>query len=325
MTPRRTVIVTPAVAQAASGNWHTARRWQRLLSRHGEVRIAHQWPDAQADGDTHMIALHAWRSADAVAAWALQRGPGGLAVVLTGPDLYHDIHHDPDAQRSLRLADRLVCLHPRAPAALPPAWVHKAVVVVQSTSERRTLPKTNRHVRAVMVGHLRAEKDPLLLMSAARKLLDQETLFIDHIGAALDPALAQAALQTAADCPRYRWLGPLPHEATRRRIQRAHVLVHPSRMEGGAHVVMEAVCSGTPVIASRIDGNLGLLGEGYGGYFEPGDAAGLAVLMRQACAAPDRADGLLARLRLQCDARRALFAPEAEHAALMALMASLGA
>jgi glycosyltransferase involved in cell wall biosynthesis len=61
--------------------------------------------------------------------------------------------------------------------------------------------------------------------------------------------------------PNYRWLGALPHESTRRRIQAAHVLVHSSRMEGGAHVVIEAVTSGTPVLASRIPGNLGLLGR----------------------------------------------------------------
>jgi glycosyltransferase involved in cell wall biosynthesis len=68
----------------------------------------------------------------------------------------------------------------------------------------------------------------------------------------------------------------------RRRIQRAHVLVHASRMEGGANVVIEALRSGTPVIASRIDGNVGLLGEGHGAYFEVGDDAALARLIERA-------------------------------------------
>ena len=70
---------------------------------------------------------------------------------------------------------------------------------------------------------------------------------------ALDPALGEMARATAADCPHYRWLGGQPHEATRRRIQRAHLLVHPSRMEGGAHVIMEAALCGTPVLASADD------------------------------------------------------------------------
>ena len=40
---------------------------------------------------------------------------------------------------------------------------------------------------------------------------------------------------------------------------------------------MEAVRSGTPVVASRIDGNIGMLGQDYAGYFEWGDAAALAA------------------------------------------------
>ena len=52
-------------------------------------------------------------------------------------------------------------------------------------------------------------------------------------------------------------------------------------MEGGAHVVMEAVRSGTPVLASRVAGNVGMLGADYAGYFEHGDAAALAALLER--------------------------------------------
>jgi glycosyltransferase involved in cell wall biosynthesis len=135
--------------------------------------------------------------------------------------------------------------------------------------------------------------------------------------------LGADAQATAAACPHYRWLGGLPYAATRQRMQRAHLLVHPSRMEGGAHVVMEAVCSGTPVLASRIAGNVGMLGAGYAGYFEPGDAEGLAHLLRQARASQGQADGLLARLAAQCAARAPLFAPAAERQSLLALVAEL--
>jgi glycosyltransferase involved in cell wall biosynthesis len=92
-------------------------------------------------------------------------------------------------------------------------------------------------------------------------LRPDEGIRIDHIGHALDPALGEQAQATAAACPHYRWLGGLPHAATRQRIQRAHVLVHTSRMEGGAHVLMEAVLCGTPVLASRVPGNVGMLGR----------------------------------------------------------------
>ena len=92
-----------------------------------------------------------------------------------------------------------------------------------------------------------------------------------------------------AAAPNYRWLGGLPHEATRRRIQRAHLLIHTSRIEGGAHVIMEAVAAGTPVLASRVDGNIGMLGEDYEGYF-PWSATppALAALIAALPAGPDR-------------------------------------
>jgi putative glycosyltransferase (TIGR04348 family) len=326
----RIVIVSPALADANNGNWQTARRWQRMIAPLYAVRIVRQWPDAAAsERDQVLLALHARRSAASAAAWAAARGAAdnapGLAVVLTGTDLYRDIHSDEAAQRSLALAQRLVVLQEHGPAALPAALRLKARVIFQSTSARQALTKSQTHVRAVMVGHLRDEKSPQTLFAAARLLRDEPTLFIDHIGAALDPALGEAARATAAACPNYRWLGGLAHEATRRRIQRAHVLVHASRMEGGAHVIMEAVRSGTPVLASRIAGNAGMLGDDYAGYFEWGDAQALAALLRRCRAAQTDPGGAnwLALLNTQCAQRARLFTADAERAALLRLLSEL--
>jgi putative glycosyltransferase (TIGR04348 family) len=238
-----------------------------------------------------------------------------LGVVLTGTDLYRDIGHDPLAQRSLALAHSLVVLQGLGIQSLPSQHQVKARVIFQSTGTRQTLPKTTRHLRVVMVGHLREEKDPLTLMAAARLLPPDAGVFIDHIGAALDTALGLAAEATQAQCPHYRWLGAVPHAQTLQRIQRAHLLVHTSRMEGGAHVLMEAMCSGTPVLASRIDGNVGLLGEDYGGLLEPGNAQALADRLL-ACRAPQTGHALVAHLGHQCALRAPLFEPSAERAAL---------
>jgi glycosyltransferase involved in cell wall biosynthesis len=87
-------------------------------------------------------------------------------------------------------------------------------------------------------------------------------------------------------------------------------------------VLMEAVCSGTPVLASRIDGNVGLLGENYAGYFEPGDAPALA---RALLALRSPGGAQLTKLREQCAARAHLFDPQAERAALMRWVQELGA
>ena len=274
-----------------------------------------------------MLALHARRSADSIAAWSQQRGRG-LAVVLTGTDLYKDIAADTQAQRSLELADRLVVLQDLGLKALPPSLQDKARVIYQSTSSRRELPKTRRELRAVMVGHLREVKSPQTLFDAARRLAGRPDIHIEHIGSASEPPWEERARATEHDCPGYRWLGPLPHSRTLQAIQRAHVLIHTSAMEGGAHVIMEAVCSGTPVLASHVPGNVGMLGADYEGYFEHGDAAGLAALLErcrsdQGRPADDPAPSLLERLRAQCALRAPLFAPEAERAALYQLLEEL--
>jgi putative glycosyltransferase (TIGR04348 family) len=314
MQKLRVVIVSPALADANNGNWQTARRWQNLLSAHS-ARIVRQWPDAQASDDQVMLALHARRSAESVQAWHQRHGQRGLGLVLTGTDLYRDIAHDPQAQNSLALAHSLVVLQALGIQSLPTEHQAKARVVFQSTGQRQALRKTTRHLRGVMVGHLRDEKDPRTLMAAARLLPPGSGILIDHIGAPLDATLAQAAQQTQAQCSHYRWLGALPHANTLQRIQRAHLLVHTSRMEGGAHVLMEAICSGTPVLASRIDGNMGLLGDGYAGVFEPGDAQALANLLL-ACRDSVGGPAMVAHLQHQCALRAPLFEPQAERAAL---------
>ena len=275
-----------------------------------------------------MLALHARRSASAIAAWARAKGAHRLAVVLTGTDLYQDINQDAQAQRSLQLAVKMVVLQPLGIAALPAEHRGKARVIYQSSSARRTLSKSDRQLRAVMVGHLREVKSPQTLFEAARLFAGRPDIRISHIGAASEPIWADLARATERECPAYRWLGELPHARARQAIQRAHVLVHTSAMEGGAHVIMEAVRSGTPVLASRVPGNVGMLGGDYGGYFEHGQPGQLAALLElcragQAARADAPAAPLLERLRAQCALRAPLFTAQAERAALLELLHEL--
>ncbi len=286
-----------------------------MLSGDYEVRLSKDWDGAPADV---MLALHARRSAASIAAWSASHRP--LAVVLTGTDLYRDVPAaDAAALQSLALADRLIVLHEGAPDDVPAEHRAKCVVCFQSTALRRTLPKTARHLRAVVVGHLRSEKDPRTVFAAMRLLAKRQDILLDHIGAALDDALGCEAQALTQEQPRYRWLGAQLHAATLRQIQRAHVLVHPSAMEGGAHVVMEAVRSGTPVLASRVSGNVGMLGGDYRGYFAAGDAAGLATLLQRVRDDP----AMLQELRGQCDQRSPLFDPVQEQATLKSVLAQL--
>lgn len=95
------VIVSPALADANNGNWQTARRWQSMLAERYRVRICRDWSGSGHDSeDAAMIALHARRSAASIQAWAQQHPGRGLAVVLTGTDLYRDIAQDAQARQS---------------------------------------------------------------------------------------------------------------------------------------------------------------------------------------------------------------------------------
>ena len=317
-------LVTPALADANNGNWQTAQRWARMLSASFQTRISPVWPDnkpADITADV-LLALHARRSATSVAAWAHAHPKRPLVLALTGTDLYQDIHHDADAQRSLQLATHLIVLQEQGLQELPQALRHKAHVVYQSSTPMPPVNKTQAHLRAVMVGHLRDEKSPQVLWQTAQALHADDGIFIDHIGRSLDPALATQAQQTASQCPHYRWLNELPYVPTRRSIQRAHVLVHTSRIEGGAHVIMEAVLSGTPVLASRVSGNVGMLGADYPGYFEPGNSQELAALLRECRQTQNQTDGLLTKLTQASQTRAELFQPEREQADLCGLITS---
>ena len=310
------VIVTPALAAANNGNWQTARRWSRMLSAAYRVRLVDQW---HGGDEALMIALHARRSAAAVQAWRAAHPARPLVLVLTGTDLYHDIDTDASARRSLDLADALVVLNELGARHLPEPLRAKTHVLLQSSPARAPLPHTSQHLRALMVGHLREEKDPRTYWRAAERLAARTDILLDHIGAALQPALGAEAQALAAWQPQFRWLGGLPHEAVRRRIQQAHVLVHASSLEGGANVVIEAIRSGTPVLASRIDGNLGLLGSDYPGFFKPGDDDGLAARLIRARDEPE----LLPKLAAHLAERAPLFDPQAEQAGLRQLVNAL--
>jgi putative glycosyltransferase (TIGR04348 family) len=319
MVPQHIVIVSPALSDANNGNWQTAKRWATLLGKQYRTRIIRQWPDAQAQSDDILLALHARRSAESVAAWHAQHGSKGLVLALTGTDLYRDIRTDMQAQQSLESAKRLIVLQHLGLNELKKEHRTKAHVVLQSTTIRKTMAKTQRHLRALMVGHLRDEKSPQTLFAAARLLQAREDIGIELIGAGLDEKLAKHATDTVAACATFHWAGALNHAKTRAKIQRAHVLVHASKMEGGAHVIMEAVCSGTPVVASNIPGNMGMLGEDYAGYFPVGDAGALAKILMRCKDEPAFID----HLKRQCALRAPLFAPQAELNALLQVIQSL--
>jgi putative glycosyltransferase (TIGR04348 family) len=305
----RLFIVTPAGAGLRNGNRHTALRWATLLRASGhKLRVAVHWEGEPCDA---LVALHARRSHDSIARYRQQKPTGPLVVTLTGTDLYRDLPDSPEARESLALADRLIVLQEAALNELAPPLRAKTRVVYQSADPRKAHRPPAKPFRIAVIAHLRAEKDPMRAAAALARLPDKE-LELVQIGEALDERFGHEAKDWAAREPRYRWLGGLTHERTLAWMAKSHVLVVSSVMEGGANVVAEAARIGTPVIASRMPGNIGMLGERYPGYYPVADDAALAELIGRA-----RSDARFYRqLQSALATRRKLFAPAAERAAL---------
>ena len=309
-------IVTPGTREANNGNWRTARRWAGFLAGLARPIVQTEWNGERADV---VIALHARRSAESIERLKSSSPSTPLVVVLSGTDLYRDLPASVQASRSLALADRIVALQDDALAHVPRERLGKCEVIYQSCVALSPRAKIGGRLDCVAVGHLREEKDPRTLWKALRLLDPMLPVRLRHIGAALDPQLEREAREAMANDPRYRWNGPLPHGLTRCALRDAHVLVHPSLMEGGANVIVEAITAGTPVVASRVSGNVGMLGRNYPGYFEVGDGAGLAQLLAALVERPDR----LRALRKSCQARRKLFSPSRERQAVRRLVLGL--
>lgn len=277
----RIALVTPAGAGSRAGNRHTALRWAAMLRAAGHrVSVGTAW-QAGTPADL-MLALHARRSHASIKAFALAHPQRPLVLALTGTDLYRDIRTSAEARASLRMAHRFITLQRLAARELPPALRHRVRVVVQSSATSRRHSPVAGSFRVAVIGHLREEKDPLRALLALQRLPSEARIEIVQLGEALDDALARQARSAMRRERRYRWLGSVPHDRALRWLASSHVLAVSSRMEGGANVVSEAIRIGVPVLASRIPGNVGLLGAGYPGYFPPGNEAALAALLARA-------------------------------------------
>jgi putative glycosyltransferase (TIGR04348 family) len=268
-----------------------------------------------------MIALHAWRSADAIRAFRRQNPDRPLIVALAGTDINDFIERDPKRTlRSLDLADRLVGLQDLARRRLPRRYYRKFSAIVQSALPvARRVAGRGRAFDIAVVAQLRAVKDPLRAAKAARLLPSTSRIRIIHLGTAESKRWADDARAEMKVNPRYVWRGAKPGAEVRRLLGRAQALVLSSLSEGGANVISEAVVAGVPVLASRIDGSVGLLGRDYPGYFPVGDTAALARLLRRIEEEPVFLAGLRGAL-----ARRArLFTPRREKQAWKSLLTGL--
>jgi glycosyltransferase involved in cell wall biosynthesis len=170
-----------------------------------------------------------------------------------------------------------------------------------------------------VIGHLREEKDPFCVVRSLPLLPADSKITVTHLGQAMNSQMKDQATNFNATIDRYQWLGEVSHADALRTLSQSRFMVISSRMEGGAHVVSEAIALGIPVIASDIAGNRGLLGEDYPAYYPVGDEAALAAHLYRA----EKMPRFYASLQKHIDLRRELIQPAREKQSIQELVSAL--
>ena len=323
-------IVTPAPPDSLHGNRITALRWARILRRFGNrVSILETY-----DGKSYdlLVALHARKSHMSIINFRQQHPAAPIIVALTGTDLYRDIRINHLAKESLGIATRVIVLQPKALEELQPIWRKKSRVIFQSVkngpaltaSAKSAKPRGGSYARkrsstsfdVSVIGHLRAVKDPFRTAMAARLLPDSSKVRVLQIGGAMTDGMANRARKEMIVNERYQWLGEQSQSRVRHILKKSSLCVLSSRMEGGANVLSEAIVASVPILASRIDGNIGILGTAYPGYFDVGDTRQLARLLTRAESSAE----YLAELKAWSNSLTSLADPAREEQAWFALI-----
>lgn len=268
------------------GNSITTKRIVRLLRDAGITAegIHTDMPEA-ADA---MIALHATKTLACSKRFKVCNPTGKLIIYLTGTDLYKDLPENrAEFFDALELADLLVVSQAASLQSVPAPYRAKTHVVpasVQLPQETAVSPLPPNSV--VLAAHLRPVKNPFLI-NQTLKLLPTLELHAFTLGAALEPQMTKQALEWQHQDCRFSWRDDTPYPETLSWLRQAKYSLNTSHSEGGSNAVAESVMLGTPVLASRIEGNVGLLEEEYLGYFEADNPQSLADLLTRALTDPD--------------------------------------
>ena len=294
-------------------------RWQAIFRELGHkptIRLPEHSPARSCD---LLVALHARKSADAICRAKDPKSEIPVVLALTGTDLYSDKSQDV-TDRSVELADRLVVLQTLAARAVPRKHVRKVRTIHQSILRLNVArPSKPKQLRVLVAGHLRDVKDPMRTEHASRRLPADSKIIVEHFGSVLEPKYAKLVKQATKQNARYRHYGEISRGELRRRLAKCWMLVLSSKLEGGANVLSEAIVQNTPVLASRIDGSVGLLGESYEGYFDVGNTNELRDLLNRC----EREPKFYAKLVSQVKKQSKLFQPKLERQAWKKLLAEL--
>ncbi|MGH7202007.1 MAG: glycosyltransferase, partial [Planctomycetaceae bacterium] len=163
------------------------------------------------------------------------------------------------------------------------------VSVFQPRSGPTPFDRGDGPLNVLCIGSLHEVKGQTHLIDACRRLRERGVEFTCHlVGDGPDRKRLQWQIERAGLTERVHLHGGQPREQVRRRLQSADVLAAPSvpsrdgRREGIPVVLMEAMASGVPVVASDLSGIPELAEHGTTGLLiPPGDSAALTDALRR--------------------------------------------
>lgn len=334
----RIQIVTPAPRASVRGNNITAENWSGILTRLGHsVKISTDGLLDPSPTDC-LVALHARKSGTAINDFRTAFPGNPIIVCLTGTDIHGDLQRQSFSQtedvesnfriatHSLEVADRIVVLEPRCVHRLERRFQSKCTTIIQSATPHNVTKHsvwshqpTDQIILSV-IGHMRPVKDPFRAAIASRQLRGNSKIKIIQVGEAMTDDATDFANSETQTNPRYEWRGSVSNQSAKDLLCQSHATIVSSHYEGGSNVISDAVVNSIPILASRMDASIGLLGEDYAGLFDIANTEQLLELMNQLEAEPGFTETILRQLTTA----RPQFSPQNELASWEKMLNHIG-
>ena len=241
--------------------------------------------------------IHAhFASHPAAAAFVIHRLTGiPYSFTAHGSDLHRDRHmlREKTAEAAFVVAisnfNREIIVRESGEAARPRVLiVHCGVDTSVFQPQAEAKPAAD-GFNILCIGTLHEVKGQTHLIEACRLLKERGVPFVCHfVGDGPDRPMLTEQVERAGLQPQVCFHGRLARQDVVKQVQQAQVVVAPSvpsrdgRREGIPVVLIEAMSSGRPVVASRLSGIPELVDDQVNGLLtEPGDAAALADALQQ--------------------------------------------
>lgn len=250
------------------------------------VAATRAFDDARREVDAGFVHAHELFTGGGAARRLCARAGLPFVVTVHGQDLYSNLGRPPwrrELERAAEAATAIVCVSGRLAADVverlgaDPA----KVVVVPNTYDAERFREAARvrgeGVRFISVGRLVPEKGHDVLLEAFARVegeIRDARLTIVGDGVRRSALESQAASLGIAE--RVRFTGVLAGDGLAAEIADADVFVLPSRSEGFGVVLVEALATGMPVVATRCGGPEDIVADDMGVLVEPDDPDALA-------------------------------------------------